>query len=109
MSAKADVTTKIYNDVFGQKFDHTRVNKCVKAVIVNYGDARGDIIVKNDNFGTRRKYADSTNGKREAGLNPMSIVFVDPEHEAIFKERYIGPDDKIHTFGGEDDLLTHRA
>ena len=36
---------------------------------------QGDIIVKNDNFGTRRKYADFTEGKKKANLHPLQIVF----------------------------------
>lgn len=72
---KKDITTKIYGKVFNLVEDHTNVNKFVKAVIVNFGDDRGDIIVTNDNFGTRRKYADFTEGKKKAGLNPWQVVF----------------------------------
>ena len=96
MKAKADVTTKIYNDIFGIKENHDKVNKYVKAVIVNFGD--GDIIIKNDNFGTRRKYADFTNGKKEAGLHPMQMVFSGVEIARLSGDRYIGADDEVHTF-----------
>lgn len=72
---KADKTTKLYKKVFDITENHFMVNRTVKAVIINFGDDRGDIIVKNDNFGTRRKYADFTNGKKEAGLHPLQIVF----------------------------------
>ena len=72
---KKESTTRLYKDVFDIDEVHTNVNNFIKAVIVNFGDERGDIIVKNDNFGTRRKYADFTNGKKEAGLNPLQIVF----------------------------------
>lgn len=54
---KADKTTRIYRTI-GLKEDHTNVNKYVKAVIINFGDDRGDIIVTNNNYGTRRKYAE---------------------------------------------------
>ena len=93
---KADKTTKIYKKFFGVKEDHEDVNKYVKAVIINFGD--GDIIVENDNFGTRRKYADFTNGKKAAGLNPYQIVFSGVETARLFHTRYIGKDGEIHEF-----------
>ena len=74
------------------------INSFVKAVIINFGDERGDIIVKNDNFGTKRKYADFTNGKKEAGLNPMQIVFSGLEFEHIMNTRYIDKNDNVCTF-----------
>lgn len=95
---KRDITTAIYADVFGIKENHNRVNKFVKAVIINFGDARGDIIVTNDNYGTRRKYACFTEGKKRAGLHPLQIVFCGLEEARICGDRYIGPDDKIHAF-----------
>lgn len=98
---KADKTTKIYKKM-GISENHFNVNNEVKAVIINFGDERGDIIVKNDNFGTRRKYADFTNGKKEAGLHPLQIVFSGIDFAAACKDRYIGADDQIHTFGQED-------
>ena len=61
---KADATTKMYKK-YGFSENHFMVNKAVKAVIINFGDERGDIIVENDNFGTNRKYADFTNGKKK--------------------------------------------
>lgn len=100
---KADKTTKLYKKVFGITENHFLINSTVKAVIINFGDDRGDIIVKNDNFGTRRKYADFTNGKKEAGLHPMQIVFSGLEIAIASKDRYIGADDKIHTFGEESE------
>lgn len=104
---KADLTTKIYKKVFGVTEDHFMVNKVVKAVIINFGDERGDIIVENDNFGTRRKYADFTNGKKKAGLHPAQIVFSGIRMAVALEERYIGADDKVHTFGEGDDVLKH--
>jgi hypothetical protein len=98
MKAKADLSTKIYNDIFGIKENHGKINKYVKAVIINFGDDRGDIIVENDNFGTRRKYADFTEGKKKAGLHPLQIVFSGIESARICKDRYIGADGKEHTF-----------
>lgn len=95
---KAEKTTKIYKEVFDVEENHEKINKFVKAVIVNFGDDRGDIIVKNDNFGTCRKYADFTNGKKEAGLHPLQIVFSGLEMARICHDRYIGKDDKVHTF-----------
>ena len=94
---KIDKTTKLYME-FGIKEDHTNVNKMVKAVIINFGDDRGDIIVTNDNFGTRRKYADFTNGKKAVGLHPMQIVFSGIEMAKLFHERYVGADDQMYTF-----------
>lgn len=94
---KADVTTKIYKSI-GIKENHDNVNKFLKAVIINFGDERGDIVVKNDNFGTRRKYANFTEGKKKAGLHPMTIVFSGIEVAHIFHDRYIGADDLVHEF-----------
>ena len=84
--------------VFGVNENHKNVNKLVKAVIINFGDERGDIVVENDNFGTRRKYADFTEGKRKAGLHPMQIVFCGIEVARICHEKYIGVDDCVHEF-----------
>lgn len=95
---KKELTTKIYDKVFNIKENHNKINSYVKAVIINFGDERGDIVVKNDNYGTRRKYADFTNGKKEAGLNPLQIVFTGIENAQIMKDKYIGADDKVHTF-----------
>lgn len=95
---KADITTKLYKRIVGANENHENVNKYVKAVIINFGDDRGDIVVENDNFGTRRKYADFTEGKKAAGLNPCQIVFSGVEIARLFHDRYIGKDDKIHKF-----------
>lgn len=95
---KKELTTKIYKDVFGVEENHENVNEFVKAVIINFGDERGDIIVENDNFGTRRKYADFTEGKKKAGLHPMQIVFSGIDAARAMKERYINQDDEICTF-----------
>lgn len=95
---KRDLTTKIYDDVFGIKENHEKVNKFVRAVIINFGDKRGDIIVENDNFGTRRKYADFTNGKKKAGCNPAQIVFSGVEMARLFHERYINANGDVCTF-----------
>lgn len=100
-SMKADKTTKLYRSL-GVEENHFMVNRAVKAVIINFGDERGDIIVKNDNYGTDRKYADFTKGKEEAGLHPMQIVFSGLETAIRFKDRYIGADDQVHTFGEWD-------
>lgn len=94
---KADLTTKIYKEL-GFKENHKNVNSFVKAVIINFGDERGDIVVKNDNFGTRRKYADFTEGKKQAGLHPAQIVFSGIETAHMFHERYINENDEIVTF-----------
>lgn len=95
---KRELTTTIYKKVFGYDEDHQNVNKLIKAVIINFGDERGDIIVENDNFGTRRKYADFTEGKKKAGLHPMTIVFSGIETAKIFHERYIDKNGNIQTF-----------
>ena len=94
---KADYTTKLYKKL-GVKENHINVNKNVKAIIVNFGDERGDIIVTNDNFGTKRKYANFTNGKKAAGLHPMCIVFSGVDIEHIFHTRYIGKDSCVYEF-----------
>lgn len=95
---KKELTTEIYKKVFGIDEDHGDVNKFMKAIIINFGDERGDIVVENDNFGTRRKYADFTEGKKKAGLHPMQIVFSGIEAEKIFHTRYINQDDEICEF-----------
>ena len=95
---KKEVTTRICKNVFGMKENHENVNQFVKAVIVNFGDERGDIVVENDNFGTRRKYADFTEGKKKAGLHPVQIVFSGLEMERICGERYINQNGEICAF-----------
>lgn len=95
---KKELTTKIYKNVFNVEENHKNVNKFVKAVVINFGDSRGDIIVKNDNFGTRRKYADFTNGKKEAGLHPLQIVFTGLEIARITHERYMNEKNEICYF-----------
>ncbi len=98
MNAKADATTKIYKKVFDAEEDHKNVNKFLKAVIINFEDERGDIIVYNDNFGTRRKYADFTKGKKAAGLHPLQIVFAGVDIARVCHDRYINANDEICTF-----------
>ena len=94
---KCDVSTKIYR-AWGKVIDQTNVNKYVKAVIINFGDERGDIIVENDNFGTRRKYADFTNGKKKAGLHPMQIVFSGVDVARACGNRYVNKDNEVCYF-----------
>lgn len=96
--ARMDLTTKIYRDVFNVEEDHKNVNKFLKAMVINFGDERGDIIVENDNFGTRRKYACFAEGKRKAGLHPMEIVFSGLEVARICHERYIDKNGIMQTF-----------
>lgn len=93
-----DISTRIYKDVFGLTLNETGVNQHVKAVIINFGDERGDIIVENDNFGTRRKHADFTKGKEKAGLHPLQIVFPGLDLAHICKDRYINENDEICYF-----------
>lgn len=95
---KKELTTEIYRKVFDIDENHKDVNKFVKAVIINFGDERGDIIVDNDNFGTRRKYADFTEGKKKAGLHPMQIVFSGIDTAKVMHERYINQNDEICEF-----------
>lgn len=94
---KKDLSTKIYKNVFDVQEIHKNVNNFVKSVIINFGDDRGDIIVKNDNFGTR-KYADFTNGKKEVGLHPLQIVFAGLDIEHLTHGRYINENDEICYF-----------
>ena len=102
---KKDINTYINKQLFGFDENHFMVNKAVKAVIINFNDERGDIIVKNDNYGTHEKYANFTEGKKEAGLNPLQIVFSGLEDAIMFKRKYIGSDDQVHVFGEGDTLL----
>ena len=94
---KCDLSTKIYR-ALGKVINQANVNKYVKAVIINFGDERGDIIVENDNFGTRRKYADFTNGKKKAGLNPMQIAFSDIDIARACGDRYVNKDNEVCYF-----------
>ena len=93
---KADATTRLYKKVYGIEESHADVNKHVKAIIVEY--ASGTVVVKNDNFGTRRKYADFTNGKKEAGLRPLDIVFSGVELAHILHDKYINEKDEVCFF-----------
>lgn len=95
---KIDVTTEIYRKCFGIKEDHGNVNKWLKAVIINFGDARGDIVVENDNFGTRRKYACFTEGKKKAGLHPLQIVFSGLDLVVKGKDKYINAQGEVQYF-----------
>lgn len=95
---KKDITTDIYKKVFDVDEDHTNVNKFMKAIIINFGDERGDIAVYNDNFGTRRKYADFTEGKKAAGLHPLQIVFTGIDDAKAFHKKYINANDEICEF-----------
>lgn len=94
---KMDYTTNLYKQL-GVNEDHTNINKFVKAVIINLGDERGDIIVENDNFGTRRKYASFNEGKKKAGLNPMQIVFSGLEIARTMHDRYVDKNGNVCTF-----------
>ena len=94
---KCDATTKIYR-ALGVELDQANVNKYVKTVIINFGDERSDIIVENDNFGTRRKYADFTNGKKKAGLNPLQIVFSDIDIARVSGDRYVNKNNEVCYF-----------
>lgn len=94
---KCDVSTKVYR-AWGIELNQANVNKYVKAVIINFGDERGDIIVENDKFGTRRKYADFTNGKKKAGLHPMQIVFSGVDIAKVCGDRYVNKNNDICCF-----------
>lgn len=51
INMKKEIATKIYSDVFGTKLDEGKnINSWLKAVIVNFGDERGDILVKGANM-----------------------------------------------------------
>lgn len=93
-----ELTTIICEKAFGLKENHVNVNKNVRAVVINFGDERGDIIVENDNFGTRRKYADFTNGKKKAGLHPLQVVFCGVDVAKTLHQRYVDKDGAIRSF-----------
>ena len=95
---KSDPVDTLYNKVFDLPNPSQNVNKWLKAVIVNFDDERGDLIVTNDNFGTRRKYANFTEGRKAAGLHPMQIVFSGVEMEHLTGGRYINQHDEICKF-----------
>lgn len=95
---KKELTTKITEKVFGAKENHKNINKVLKAAIVNFGDERGDIVVENDNFGTRRKYACFTNGKKMAGLHPMQIVFAGIDVERTLDGRFVDKEGNVRKY-----------
>lgn len=96
-----DNVTRMYREI-GFMENHKNVNKFVKAVVINFGDERGDIFVENSNFGTDEEFADFTDGRKKSGLHPGQVVFSGIDVATAMKDRYIGPDDKIHTFGEVD-------
>lgn len=49
------------------------------------------------------KNADFTNGKKEAGLNPMQIVFSGVDVAAVSYDRYTDKDGNVRVFGAEED------
>lgn len=98
MKAKRDLTTKIYDETFNIKENHEDVNKYMKAIIINFNDERGDIVVDNDNFGTRRKFADFTEGKKKAGLDPMQIVFTGVDSAKVLHQKFIDKNGNVCTF-----------
>lgn len=94
-----EMSTQIYKKVFGLKENHYQVNRYVKSVIIDFGEKHGgEVVVKNDNFGTTEKYADFTNGKKEAGLHPMQIVFRGIDTARELHDKFVAPDDKIYRF-----------
>ena len=95
---KADTLTRAAEKTLGIRFDNGGINRNVKAVIVNFGDERGDIVVENSNFGTRRKYPDFDEGKKKAGLCPLQIVFSGIAAARLCGDRYIGRDGAVHSF-----------
>ena len=84
---KKELTTKIYKKEFKIEENHTNINQFLKAIILEFEDEK--IIVENDNYGKKRKYADFTNGKKKAGLHPMQIVFSGIEAAKITHQKYI--------------------
>lgn len=76
------------------------VNKWLKAIIVSFGKDvdPNEYVVTNDNFGKRRKYPDFTEGRKTAGLHPLQMVYNGPAAEAQSGTKFIGKDDKIHSF-----------
>lgn len=73
---KMDISDKIYKDVFKQNNNVIGLNKIIKGIVYTTKDGK-EIIIKNDNFGTRRKYLDFTNGRKEANIHPLQIIVSD--------------------------------
>lgn len=97
---KKDISSKIIDKMANQPVfaDEASLNKEVKAVIINFGNSRGDIIVENDNFGTRRKYMSFENGKIKAGLHPLQIVWAGLESAQICHDRYVDKNGEVKQF-----------
>ena len=92
-----DKIVNLYNDL-NVSLDYCNVNKFMRAVIINFHDGRGDIIVENDNFGTDELFPDFTEGRKKAGLHPLQIVFSGVKFAKMFHERYIDQDGVERTF-----------
>lgn len=71
-------------------------NKEVKAVVVGFRDR--EVIVENDNFGTRRRYPSFEKGKEKADLHPSQIVWAGLTLAAIVGDTYINKDGKRKKF-----------
>ena len=82
---KMDISDKIYKDVFKQKNNLTGLNNIIKGIVYTTKDGK-EKIIKNDNFGTRRKYLDFTNGRKEANIHPLQIIV--SEFDFLFDDTY---------------------
>lgn len=93
---KADNTIK--TALKSYELNQKDVNKHVKAVILDFNDGRGEIVLENQNFKTRRKYADFTEAKKKAGLHPFQIVLMDIDIAIACRMKYIDENDEIRFF-----------
>lgn len=92
---KTEPVIKMYTNLFDDKHN-VKINKLIKAVIINL-DGK-DYTVTNDNFNTRRKYPDFTEGKKAAGLHKHQIVFLGIELARVTNDRFIDNNDQLHHF-----------
>lgn len=94
LSDLSDFKKKDYNYLIKNQ----NINKWLKAVIINFGDDRGDITIRNSNFNTSKKHPDFTLGKEEAHLSPYQIVFSTLDLERSLNGRYVNEKDEIKYF-----------
>lgn len=92
---KTEPVIKIYTELFDYKHD-VKTNKLIKAVVISINEK--DYTVTNDNFNTRRKYPDFTEGKKAEGLHKHQIVFLGIELASVTNDRFIDNNNQLHYF-----------
>lgn len=74
-NAKADLTTKIYDEIFDVKENHFNVNREVKAVIINFGDNRGGHCCQQRQFRNSAQICRFHQWEERSGTSPNADCF----------------------------------